>query len=197
MKVRTSLFVGCCFAVSTYLSAQTPKINADKVSGEAPLTVKFSYNGESPAAWNFGDGTVQNGSSPEHTFDRPGVYKISLKVNEKDSAQTEINVLGDQDRVFEAAQVSDTTIIVPNVFTPNHDNINEQLKIVSSGKYFLSLKVFTRAGIMIYKTMAKTIEWDGRMDSGEMLQPGIYFYIVEMPESTPPVKKKGFFYVFN
>jgi gliding motility-associated-like protein len=97
---------------------------------------------------------------------------------------------------YAAVQASDT-IIVPNVFTPNDDLINDEFEVSSSGSYFLSLKIFTRTGIMIYKTLAKTIKWDGRLDSGEKVLPGIYYYILETVDVAPPVRKTGFVYIFK
>ncbi len=88
-------------------------------------------------------------------------------------------------------------IDVPNVFTPNDDGINEVFKIKSSGKNVLSLKIFTRTGLLIYKTEANSIEWDGRLPSGDRVLPGIYYYIVETIKASPAYRKTGFFYLYR
>lgn len=119
-----------------------------------------------------------------------GISAQSVKSTDAESTDTKPETYG-------KLQVSDTTVIVPNVFTPNDDAVNDDLEIISSGKFFISFKVFTRSGLLVYKTKAKTIKWDGRMDSGEKVAAGIYFYVLEMQDSDPPVSKKGFFYIFN
>jgi gliding motility-associated-like protein len=116
-----------------------------------------------------------------------------------DSSQMDVQGAGVHNKSSQASaatQASDS-IIVPNVFTPNGDLINDDFEVSSSGDYFLSLKIFTRAGIIIYKTQAKTIKWDGRLDTGEKVLPGMYYYILETVDVTPPVKKTGFVYIFK
>jgi len=96
-----------------------------------------------------------------------------------------------------AATMASDSIIAPNVFTPNDDLINDDFEVTSSGNHFLSLKVFTRTGVMIYKDQAQTIKWDGHLDSGEKVLPGIYYYVIETVDVTPPLKKNGFVYIFK
>jgi len=51
------------------------------IMGSAPLTVTFtdlSFNAPTAWSWDFGDGTNATVQNPVHTFDRPGVYTVSL-----------------------------------------------------------------------------------------------------------------------
>ena len=78
-----------------YVSGNRPpvaRIIADKTSGAVPLRVKL--NGRSSEdydqgdvltyAWTFGNGIVQsNKATPEFTFNRPGIYPITLTVKDK------------------------------------------------------------------------------------------------------------------
>ena len=60
---------------------------AKPTSGAAPLTVAFTADPPPSApdasyAWQFGDGSAAaNGQSVSHTFAKPGVYKVLLKVS--------------------------------------------------------------------------------------------------------------------
>jgi PKD repeat protein len=59
------------------------KFNAEPTRGEAPLAVQFSD--ESTGAikgwfWDFGDGETARQSNPSHTFERSGIYSVSLRV---------------------------------------------------------------------------------------------------------------------
>lgn len=200
MKVPTYILLLISLSWNLIVMAQPIQIQTDSVPG-SPLTVRFSYTLATAVSvqWDFGDGTTDNISSPLHTFERAGNYTIKLKINDLDTTQMNIQVgkvYSKNSQMSAASQAADS-IIVPNVFTPNDDSINDEFEVSSSGNYILSLKVFTRAGIMIYKTQAKTIKWDGRLDSGEKVLPGIYYYIIETIEVTPPVKKTGFVYIFE
>jgi PKD repeat protein len=57
--------------------------SADLTRGVAPLTVKFNDLSEGEIEqmnWNFGDNTQSSDFSPEHTFDMPGSYTITLTI---------------------------------------------------------------------------------------------------------------------
>lgn len=62
------------------------KATADRLEGIAPLTVKFSTPWEQKCHWDFGDTDSSTNSSPVHTFDRPGIYTVTLTITNKDGA---------------------------------------------------------------------------------------------------------------
>ncbi|MDR0714138.1 MAG: gliding motility-associated C-terminal domain-containing protein [Bacteroidales bacterium] len=94
------------------------------------------------------------------------------------------------------AQVTDS-IIAPNVFTPNDDDLHEFFEVTSSAGNAVSLKIFTRAGVLVFSIKAKTCRWDGCAPTGEKMAEGIYFYTAEVPGSSPKVSKNGFVYLFR
>lgn len=85
---------------------------------------------------------------------------------------------------------------IPNVFTPNHDGVNDFFEIPSSGTSWFVLKVYSRSGALLYKGEASIIQWDGRNNQGVLLPNGIYYYIIDdtnkVYESTT-----GFVYIFG
>ncbi len=60
------------------------KADANKREGIAPLTVRFSTPWEQKCRWDFGDGNSSNSKSPRHTFDKPGMYTVTLTVTDAD-----------------------------------------------------------------------------------------------------------------
>lgn len=57
---------------------------ADVTSGFAPLTVQFtdtSMGGPTSWHWTFGDGATSTVQNPVHTYTAPGIYTVSLTVN--------------------------------------------------------------------------------------------------------------------
>jgi gliding motility-associated-like protein len=122
-----------------------------------------------------------------HTFDSIGTYNSSVIVTD---------TLGCKDTATFVIQLIEK-LKIPNVFSPNNDNINDLFLVSSNERYFLNFQLFTRTGQLVYKTKAKTIEWDGKMDTGEDLPTGIYFYIIDAEGSNPPLKEKGFLYIYR
>ena len=54
------------------------------VKGCAPFTASFKNNDINAIdfLWDFGDGTTSDKKNPSHTYEKPGVYKVSLLVNQ-------------------------------------------------------------------------------------------------------------------
>ncbi len=82
-------------------SAPVADIVATPTSGDGPLSVSFDASGSSDAnddplsyAWDFGDGTTGTGATPSHTFTDPGVYTVTLTVEDGNggSGTTTINI---------------------------------------------------------------------------------------------------------
>jgi len=76
---------------------------------------------------------------------------------------------------------SDATILVPNVFTPNGDNINDFFYINSSGVKALKLFVFDRWGNKVFETTDAAFRWDGNdaIANGEPLGTAVFTYMIE------------------
>ncbi|MBK9285597.1 MAG: gliding motility-associated C-terminal domain-containing protein [Sphingobacteriaceae bacterium] len=79
-------------------------------------------------------------------------------------------------------------LVIPNIFTPNNDNSNDQWLIKFPYGYSLqNLSIFDRWGTLIYhrenlnfnKQGYALIGWDGRNTSGEEISAGVYFYVLQ------------------
>ncbi len=90
-------------------------------------------------------------------------------------------------------------ISVQNVFTPNDDGYNDYFMVSSNGGFPISLRIFTRAGILVYEAEGTTLTWDGRTASGMELNPGIYFYSIKALEGDPNKRysKAGVLYLYR
>ncbi len=65
---------------------------------------------------------------------------------------------------------------IPNVFTPNGDDINDWLKAKTSGLVEkVDFKLFNRYGVLIFQTEEPKLNWDGTY-KGKIVSPGVYFY---------------------
>lgn len=75
--------------------------------------------------------------------------------------------------------------IIPNIFTPNDDGVNDLLTV--SGlciRNEYELVIYNRWGNEIYKTNLRNNGWDGRSTSGEIAPDGIYYYLIKVDDKS-------------
>ncbi len=86
---------------------------------------------------------------------------------------------------------------IPNIFTPNNDDVNDVWQIKFPYGYALQdLEIYNRWGTLIYernnlefKINGYTkIGWDGRTTSGEECSAGVYFYVMKYTDRNNEVK---------
>ncbi len=71
---------------------------------------------------------------------------------------------------------------IPNVFTPNGDDINDKLVAKASGLVEkVDFRLFNRNGLLLFKTEVPRIDWDGTY-KGKIVSPGVYFYQCDVYE---------------
>lgn len=68
-----------------------------------------------------------------------------------------------------------SNIVIPNVFTPNSDSINDVFKPFLDEITELSFSIFNRYGNLMFETNRLNGFWDGRTSSGEPCTDGVYF----------------------
>ena len=72
-------------------SSPTAAFSADQTNGYAPLTINFtdlSVGNITSWAWDFGDSGTSTGQHPQHTYNTPGTYPVSLTVDGPDGPDT-------------------------------------------------------------------------------------------------------------
>lgn len=79
--------------------------------------------------------------------------------------------------------VDTNTIIIPNVFSPNGDGINDLFK--ASGVFTkLDVNIYNRYGELIFNSIQLNEGWNGRTTSGTQCPEGTYFYIINTDSET-------------
>lgn len=85
--------------------------------------------------------------------------------------------------------------IIPNVFTPNNDSINDVWRFtLGKGNNLKSLNIYNRWGNEIAvnsRTSVTQINWDGRTTSGEETPNGVYFYVLQYTDANGDEHKKN------
>jgi YVTN family beta-propeller protein len=72
-----------CVAVSSVLNTPVAAFSASTTYGNEPLNVSFAdQSSGSPTSWNwnFGDGNTSTDQNPVHTFNKSGLYSVTLSV---------------------------------------------------------------------------------------------------------------------
>jgi PKD repeat protein len=106
-----------------YISPVQVAFSATPVSGEAPLTVQFTDESINTGGaitawnWNFGDGGVSTLQNPQHIYNTPGIYTVTLEVVSGQysnffTRENYINVV----QPLVAEFTSDTTVATPGRF---------------------------------------------------------------------------------
>ena len=74
-------------------------------------------------------------------------------------------------------------ISIPNVFTPNGDEINDyfDIKGACENNTYL-LQIYDRWGIKMFTSEYRNLSWDGRTTSGMKATEGVYYYVLKMDD---------------
>lgn len=145
-------------------------------------TAVYSYQ------WKFsGQNSIDTTPDVVHFYDSTGIYRVFLKVTDD---------FGCADSSMRLVNVSET-LYVPNVFTPNEDGMNDLLEIPVNGEILYRFTIFTRYGLLIYKTESKFPSWDGRNAAGVKMTEGIYYYVIESLDPQHSYRQTGFVYLLR
>lgn len=68
---------------------------------------------------------------------------------------------------------------LPNIFSPNHDGINDIFRLYTKGIKNLEVTVFDKIGQKIYHWTGTEAGWDGRLSNGSDAETGTYYYSVK------------------
>ncbi|MBC7696326.1 MAG: gliding motility-associated C-terminal domain-containing protein [Burkholderiales bacterium] len=149
----------------------TAAFTANPISGTAPLDVNFNNQstGATSYSWNFGDASslsnTSSATNPAHIYNTIGTYTVIL---------TALNGACTSTAAISIEVLENSSIIVPNVFTPNGDHSNDVFKITSTGLETLNCDIFNRWGLKLFTISSPNDSWDG---GGAV--DGTYFFILK------------------
>lgn len=135
-------------------------------------TAHFTYTGGSAVTnylWQFGDGNSSTQNNPIHVYKVANTYQVWLKVSDGNQCA---------DSVLKSVMIDDLEqVFVPNVFTPNGDDTNEEFKISLSGATQYQINIYNRWGGMVFESTNVDVNWDGKND-GVVCPEGVYVYVI-------------------
>ena len=132
-------------------------------------TVTFHQNSIDSSSlnlWTFGDASTSTDYEPYHIYQNPGTFTICLSA---------ANSFGCHDTTCVEIIIQSSEIIVPNIFSPNGDGLNDELFIYGIDNNY-ELKIFNRWGTVIYKEHPYLNSWNGYNQYGKKLPEGQYYF---------------------
>lgn len=88
-------------------------------------------------------------------------------------------------------------LYIPNGFTPNNDNVNDEWYIKSTGIRELRVEIYNRWGETLFSTSDKNFRWDGTFE-GKRVPMGTYTYrIVLFTDNDEYIERRGSLSVLN
>lgn len=167
-----------------------------------PVNLTVAWNSEVSASQNFlnHDYTI-----PAATASTAGIYAV--KVEATDVLNASNPFISESNWIFfeifyePTTTPNDGVTYIPNIMTPNGDDLNDRFYISSSeGNAYTSIQiaVYNRWGQLVFeddafdKSNTAVKGWDGTdMNSGQKLADGTYYYIITAKE-TPFSKAETF-----
>ena len=94
---------------------------------------------------------------------------------------TATNALGCSDTVSFSYIIVDSfsSLFIPNIFTPNGDNLNDTFHFDELAILEISCTIFNRWGKEVYSWNELESGWDGKSSDGTELPEGSYIYVVK------------------
>ncbi|HZH86690.1 MAG TPA: gliding motility-associated C-terminal domain-containing protein [Brumimicrobium sp.] len=80
---------------------------------------------------------------------------------------------------------------IPNVFTPNGDNINDGFYVTSSGLEEFNIQILNRWGNLVFESDDVNEIWNGRNLSQNECTDGVYFYVIKAKYKDNEIKEHG------
>ena len=156
------------------------------------LVVQFKNQSVSPTGfplpyiWYFGDGDSSTEKNPTHQYTTTKLYTIQLITNANtfcvDTATQTLYTEGD----------SSQEVVVPNVFTPNNDGINDCYRItgISQKCDVFNISIYNRWGDLYYESTNPAACWNGKNEAAINASEGVYYYILKIKKKDQPQLEK-------
>ena len=174
-NVLASSTNGCTVTTNVPLIVSTIEagLSVNPLIGDAPLPVNLTDQSTGGTIYNidFGDGTNNASFISQHTYIIPGVYNLFMVVADSKGCTDTVSFLL---QINENCNISK---VIPNIFSPNNDNINDNFFIPGDCFNSLQINIFDRWGKEVYSISTPTGKWDGN-SLGKKCSEGTYYYIL-------------------
>ncbi|MGB0914487.1 MAG: gliding motility-associated C-terminal domain-containing protein [Crocinitomicaceae bacterium] len=209
----------CTDTDSTFVEVENPPIadfSASVTNGCGPLDVTFTNNSENTDMfdWDFNNGnsyTVNNMDSQSETFNSTSSVELiaytAANPNCADTAVVTITVspcgcTNPDATNYNPDAITDDgscilpipTVVVPNVMTPNGDELNDIFELTVTNATSIELTILNRWGNVMYHAVGLNPGWNGQTPNGNDAEAGTYFYryVVKGVDENATLEGQGF-----
>lgn len=126
-----------------------------------------------------GNPSYSSETNPQVYLTGDGGYSITLIVSNADGSDTLSKII---------SIYRDCPIVIPNIFTPNQDGVNDTFEIGALPQNS-RLHIYDRWGLLVFESTNYNNEWKGEDELS-----AVYFYILETPDGK---RMKGNILVLN
>jgi gliding motility-associated-like protein len=154
---------------------------ANPSGGVAPLTVNLSSVSEvSEIKWKFDDGTESSEISPSHVYEEPGIYFVTMlaKLSDGSMVMDKAVIEVKENMLKEDRFTEESSVFIPNVFTPNNDGENDELIIKAQGVHSFTISIYSVNGKLVYQNSNPEQNWNGNDLTGKRVEDGTYYYLI-------------------
>lgn len=153
-----------------------------RLCGRESLTLSAGNNGEM-TSWQFlnnGGTWIELDTTTDLVIRDPGEFQVVVH-----------NACGNTTEAFSVEINPDSGHFIPNVFTPNNDQINDFFRLEVDNPDGFFLEIYDRWGKEVFQTEDPQ-NWWGGMLGGKELSEGTYYYVVRLRTCFGElVEKKG------
>ena len=136
------------------------------------INMAFTGTGADSIVWNMGNGDLFFTDSVNYVYTEPGVYIVEMTAYD--------NVCNNVETISEIVPFAgnpNTEVIIPNVFTPNGDDKNDELSFVNiDDTQDFSFRIYNRWGVKVFETSDASNHWDGKNKNGKDMDEAVYYF---------------------
>lgn len=160
-------------------SPGAPGFGFDQFAGCYGYSVTVNANGNPNYSYGWFTNNGQTGSGSQASFEVPFDTTITFNMIVSGEGCTDtISVT----KTFESFASQWGQLLVPNIFTPNNDNVNECFAPAGVPEECYWLYVYNRWGVLVFDSFKLDKKcWDGKyMKSDTRVVDGVYFWVLEI-----------------
>ncbi len=182
--IVTGTNAGCSGTASARVTVvPKPKAGFDydpRSAGAMDPVITFTDRSSSDVtywSWNFGDGNTVSSlaKSQVHGYSKnDSSYVVTLLVRNAANCESSITHTITINKEF--------TFYMPNAFSPNNDDLNDEFGPKGNGIENFRLSIFDRWGMLIFTSNELNTNWNGNVKGGAIAQQDVYVWKVKLTD---------------
>lgn len=135
------------------------------------LMARIDENELNDFHWYGPEGKICDCIGIDFSPQEPGLYSFQYQLKSGCTGEVSFSI-----------DIPGRDIFIPNSFSPNGDDINDDFEIFAPNHKILSLQVYDRWGDRIYFDHGPDFSWNGKAGQTDV-QPGVYIYQVTLQDA--------------